>query len=202
MEMASKDPRIDAYITKAKPFARPILKHLRAVVHEACPEVEETIKWGVPHFQYRGGMMCAMASFKAHCAFGFWRSTQVVGGSSRNAEAMGDFGRITSVDELPAKSRIKSLVKAAMKLNEAGAKRVPRKRSAPKKPAAVPRDLTLALDGDAKARATFDGFPPSQQREYVEWITEAKAAATRERRIATAIEWLAEGKRRNWKYES
>jgi uncharacterized protein YdeI (YjbR/CyaY-like superfamily) len=202
MEMATKDPRIDAYIAKAQPFAKPILRHLRAVVHEACPDVEETIKWGVPHFQYRDGMMCGMAAFKAHCAFGFWRSKQVVGDSTRNAEAMGDFGRITAVEGLPARSRIKALVKAAMRLNESGVRRVPRKKTAPRKPAAVPRDLASALDGDAKAKATFDAFPPSQRREYIEWITEAKAAATRERRLATAIEWLAEGKRRHWKYEA
>lgn len=198
--MPSKDPRIDAYIAKAQPFAKPILRHLRAIVHEACPEVEETIKWGFPHFDHRGAMMCSMAAFKAHAVFGFWRGPQLVGPKSRNGEAMGDFGRLTSVDELPSKAKLKALVKAAMKLNESGVKRVARKKSAPKKPVVVPRDLAAALGNDPAARATFDGFPPSQRREYVEWITEAKTATTRERRLATAIEWLAEGKPRNWKY--
>jgi hypothetical protein len=198
--VAKKDPRIDAYIAKAQPFAKPILKHLRAIVHEACPEVEETIKWSFPHFDYRGEMMCSMAAFKAHCAFGFWRGPQLVGPASRNGEAMGDFGRIASLDELPSKTRLKALVKAAMKLNEAGVKRVARKRGAPKPPAVVPKDLAAALANDAKARATFDAFPPSQRREYIDWITEAKTAATRERRLATTLEWLAEGKPRNWKY--
>jgi hypothetical protein len=189
--MSSKDPRIDAYIAKSQPFAKPILRHLRAIVHEACPDVEETIKWGFPHFDHRGAILCSMASFKAHAVFGFWRGPQLVGAASRNGEAMGDFGRITSVEELPSRT---------MKLNESGVKRVVRKKAAPKKPVVVPRDLAAALDADAKARATFDAFPPSQRREYVEWITGAKAAATRERRLATAVEWMAEGKVRNWKY--
>jgi hypothetical protein len=198
--MSSKDPRIDAYIAKSQPFAKPILRHLRAIVHEACPDVEETIKWGFPHFDHRGAILCSMASFKAHAVFGFWRGPQLVGAASRNGEAMGDFGRITSVEELPSRTKLKALVKRAMKLNESGVKRVVRKKAAPKKPVVVPRDLAAALDADAKARATFDAFPPSQRREYVEWITGAKAAATRERRLATAVEWMAEGKVRNWKY--
>jgi hypothetical protein len=198
--MPSKDRRIDAYIAKAQPFAQPILRHLRAIVHEACPEVEETIKWGFPHFDHRGAMMCSMAAFKQHAVFGFWRGPQLVGAASRNGEAMGDFGRITSMDDLPSRTRLKALVKQAMKLNEAGVKRVARKQAAPKKPVVPPPDLVAALDVDRRARATFAAFPPSQRREYVEWITEAKTAATRERRLATAVEWMSEGKPRNWKY--
>ena len=199
--MAKKDPRIDAYIAKAQPFAQPILKHLRAVVHAACPAVEETIKWSHPHFDYQGAMMCSMASFKAHAVFGFWRGPQLLGAASKNSGAMGDFGRIESLADLPSKVQLTKLIKAAMKLSESGVKRVARKKAPPKKPLPVPKDLAQALGRDAKAKATFDGFSPSNQREYIEWITEAKAAATRERRLATTLEWLGEGKTRNWKYE-
>ncbi len=198
--VAKKDPRIDAYIAKAPPFAKPILKHIRALVHEACPEVEEGIKWSTPHFGYNGGMMAGMAAFKAHAVFGFWKGSQLMGKDSKNAEAMGDFGRMTSLKDLPSDARVKKLIKDAMKLNDDGAPRVPRKKRAPKPPAAVPADLARALASDAKARATFDAFSPSHRREYIEWIVEAKAAATRERRLATTLEWLAEGKPRNWKY--
>lgn len=197
--MPKKDPRIDAYIAKAQPFAKPILKHLRAVVHAACPEVQETVKWGFPHFDYRGAMLCSMASFKAHAVFGFWRGPELMGASSRDGRAMGDFGRLTSFDDLPSKAQLTALVKKAMKLTDSGVK--PARRTATKRPPLrVPKDLADALARDAKAKATFEGFPPSARREYVEWITEAKTAATREKRLATAIEWLAEGKHRNWKY--
>lgn len=199
--MAKKDPRIDAYIAKAQPFAQPILKHLRAVVHAACPAAEETIKWSHPHFDYQGGMMCSMASFKAHAVFGFWRGPQLLGAASKNSGAMGDFGRIQSMADLPSKAQLTKLIKAAMKLSETGVKRVARKKAPPKKPLPVPKDLADALGRDARARATFQGFSPSNQREYIEWITEAKAAATRERRLATTLEWLVEGKTRNWKYQ-
>lgn len=199
--MAKKDPRIDAYIAKAQPFAQPILKHLRAVVHAACPEAEEKIKWSHPHFDYRDSMMCSMASFKAHAVFGFWRGPQLLGAASQDRGAMGDFGRITSMADLPSKAQLTKLIKAAMRLTDQGVKRVVRKKSAPKKPLPVPKDLADALGRDAKAQATFDGFSPSNRREYIEWITEAKAVATRERRLATTLEWLAEGKTRNWKYQ-
>lgn len=199
--MPTRDPRIDAYVKKAQPFARPILHHLRAVVHAACPDVEETIKWSFPHFDYRGGMMCAMAAFKEHCTFGFWNGSVLLASDSRNAEAMGDFGRITALAELPSKARITSLIKQAMQLNEAGVKRVARKPSAPRKPLRVPADLAAALSGNRSAAAAFRAFSPSARREYIEWITEAKTPATRERRLTTTVGWIAEGKRRNWKYE-
>lgn len=198
--MAKKDPRIDAYIAKAQPFAKPILKHLRAVVRAACPNVEETIKWSHPHFDYHGSILCSMASFKAHAVFGFWRGPQLVGAASRNSEAMGDFGRITSVDDLPSKARLSVLIKLAMALNEKAVKRVARKKPAPKKPVIVPKDLADALAREVKAKQVWDDFSQSHRREYVEWITEAKTAPTRERRLATTLEWLAEGKARNWKY--
>ena len=199
--MASRDERIDAYIAKGWAFAVPILGHLRAIVHAACPEVEETIKWSFPNFMYRGSILCSMAAFKAHCAFGFWRGRQLAGVTDQHGAVMGDFGRIESMKDLPSKARLMALVKAAMRLNEAGVKRVPKKKAAARKPLPVPKDLAAALGRDAKAKRTFDAFSPSHRREYIEWITEAKTDATRERRLATTLEWLAEGKSRNWKYE-
>ena len=197
--MGTRDPRIDAYIARSAPFARPILKHLREIVHAACPEVEETLKWSMPAFMYKG-QLCGMAAFRQHATFGFWKGSLVVSGKDRKpAEAMGQFGRITSVDDLPAKRVIAGYVKAAMKLNDEGVK-VPRA-AAKQKPLVVPADLKAALNGSPKARRTFEGFPPSKRRDYVEWITGAKAEATRLRRLETAIEWMAQGKSRNWKYE-
>jgi uncharacterized protein YdeI (YjbR/CyaY-like superfamily) len=196
--MATRDPRVDAYIERSAAFARPILAHFREVVHDACPAVEETIKWGFPHFTY-GGMLCSMASFKQHCAFGFWKGALVVDEGSR--DAMGQFGRITSIAELPARKLLAGYVKEAMRLNEEGVKAPSRaKPKAPRAELPVPDDLAAALRKNRAARATFDAFPPSQRREYVEWITEAKGADTRARRLETAVEWMAEGKPRNWKY--
>ncbi len=200
MSAARTDPRIDTYIAKSAPFARPILERLRTTVHAACPKVEETIKWGVPHFDYHGGMMAAMAAFKAHAVFGFWHGSVLLGASSKNAEAMGDFGRITDVKDLPSKAATIALIKQAMKLNETGYKRVPRK-PVKRTPLRVPKDLAAALASNKKAAATFEGFSPSNKREYLEWITEAKTDATRERRLEQAIVWMAEGKSRNWKYQ-
>jgi hypothetical protein len=201
------DPRIDAYIGKAQPFAQPILEHVRAVVHAACPSVEETINWGFPHFQYNG-MLCSMAAFKAHIAFGFWRGTQVV--PEGEGGAMGDFGRITSVKDLPTKRELTAYIKAAMALNDAAAptpvgQRMQRQRVAAKKaPAPVPdtpEDLQAALTRTKGAATAFKAMSPSHRREYIAWIVEAKRAETRARRIATAVAQIAEGKSQNWKYE-
>ena len=199
--MPSPDPRIDAYIAASADFAQPILAHLRAVVHEACPDVEETMKWSFPHFTYGGAILCSMASFKQHCAFGFWKGTLIVEQEGERAErAMGQFGRITSVKDLPPKRELVKYVKQAMALAGDGVKAPPKHR--PKRPTLdVPDYLADALRRNAAARATFDAFSPSQRREYVEWLVDAKADATRERRLETAIEWLSEGKTRNWKYE-
>jgi uncharacterized protein YdeI (YjbR/CyaY-like superfamily) len=200
--MAARDPRIDAYIAKSAEFARPILTHLREVVHAACPDVEETMKWSFPHFQYRG-MLCSMAAFKEHCAFGFWKSSLVLGEGAEADGAMGQFGRITTLKDLPSKKVLAGYIKKAMELNEAGVKSPTRsKPKAPRPEAVVPDDLAAALAASPAARATFDGFPPSHRREYVEWITEAKTSATRTRRLETAIQWMAEGKSRNWKYSN
>jgi uncharacterized protein YdeI (YjbR/CyaY-like superfamily) len=194
--MNRKDPLIDQYIARSAEFARPILTHIRAVVHEACPEVEETMKWSFPHFDYKG-MMCSMAAFKEHCAFGFWKASLIL--DSTNADAMGQFGRITKVSDLPSKRQMREYIKKAMLLNDTGAA-IRRERSAAKKEIAPPADFLAALKKNTKAQTTFDAFSPSHRREYLEWITEAKGEDTRKRRMDQAIEWLAQGKPRNWKY--
>ncbi len=198
--MVTTDRRIDAYIEKAQPFARPILEHLRAVVRGACPDVVETLKWGHPSFEYQG-ILCGMASFKAHCAFGFWKHELVVGkAGGKDKEAMGSFGRLTQVSDLPSKAVLARYVKQAMKLNEDGVKAV-RAKTKPKRAIAMHPTFKAALAGNAKARKFFEAFSPSARKEYVEWIGEAKSEDTRERRLAQAMEWIAEGKKRNWKYE-
>ena len=199
--MAKKDPRVDAYIAKAAPFAQPILKHIRKVVHAACPQVEETMKWSVPHFDYRGEMMCAMAAFKAHCAVNFWKGALVVGKAAAAKESAGQFGRITSVKDLPNDATFKRYVKTAMKLNEQGVKAPARDRSKAPKPVTVPAALAAALKKNKKAQAAFEALPPSHKREYCEWIADAKTDETRERRLATALDWITQGKSRNWKYQ-
>jgi uncharacterized protein YdeI (YjbR/CyaY-like superfamily) len=197
--MGTRDKRIDAIIAKSPDFAQPILTTIRETVHEACPDVEETLKWGMPTFMYHG-MLCHMAAFKQHCALGFWKGALVFGGRAGRGEAMGNFGRLTTVKDLPSRRDLMKYVKQAMKLNEAGT-RVTRPRKAAKPPVKTPADLAAALKKNRKAAATWDGFAPSHRREYAEWITGAKQAATRERRLKQAVEWMAEGKARNWKYE-
>ncbi len=195
--MGTRDARIDAYIARSADFAKPILTFLREMVHDACPDCEETVKWSSPTFMYHG-MLCGFAAFKEHAMFGFWKHELLLG--ERTGEAMGSFGRITSVKDLPPKRELTALIKRAMKLNEDGVK-VPRmKAAAPNRAISVPADLKAALARNKKARTTFDGFSPSHRREYLEWITEAKSPDTRSRRLDTAIEWMSEGKPRNWKY--
>lgn len=196
--MGTRDPRVDAYIARSAPFARPILEHIRSVMHEACPEVEETMKWSMPHFMYHG-MLGGMSAFKAHCAFGFWKGTLIV--PEQEEAAMGQFGRIESIKDLPPRRKFVGYVKKAMKLNEEGVAAPRAARSRPKKPLPMPSDLAKALGRNRKARATFDAFPPSHRREYIEWITEAKREDTRARRVDQAVEWMADGKSRNWKYQ-
>lgn len=197
--MGQRDPRVDAYIAKAQPFAQPILTHLRELLHEACPDVQETIKWGMPAFMYHG-ILAGMASFKAHAAFGFWKGKLITDTAGKSREAMWQFGKITSLKDLPNKRELRSLVKKAMQLNEAGAK-TPRGLKHAKPALRAPADLTAALKSKAKARTFFASLAPSAKRDYIEWITEAKRAATRAERVATTVQWLGEGKRRNWKYE-
>lgn len=201
--MGTRDPRVDVYIAKQQEFAKPILAHIRDVVHAACPEVEETLKWSSPHFMYKGGMMCGMAGFKAHAIFGFWKGKLIDGVSpNRNGggEAMGNFGKLTSVKDLPSKAAMTALIKQAMKLNEEGVT-VPRPTRGTKPEAPVPPELKAALAKNGKAATHFAAFPPSHRREYVRWITEAKREETKAKRVAQAVEWIAEGKGRNWKYQ-
>jgi uncharacterized protein YdeI (YjbR/CyaY-like superfamily) len=198
--MANHDPRVDAYIAKSASFARPILEHLRALVHEACPTVDESLKWSMPFFSYKAAPMCMMAAFKQHCSFGFWLSKEVTGGSGE--DGMGQFGKLASLKDLPPDKQLSAHLKKAMALNEAGVKKA-RPKAAAKPAPALPDDLAalLAQKKHAAARKAWESFPPGAQREYVDWIAEAKTDATRQKRLATTLEWLAEGKRRNWKYE-
>jgi len=198
--MGSKDPRIDAYIAKSAGFARPILTHLRKIVHAGCPQVEETLKWSRPHFDYKG-VMCGMAAFKQHCVFGFWKESLIFN-SSEIAEktAMGSFGSIKSVADLPSEKTLIGYVKKAAALNEAGIKAPGRTKPKKREPLEVPAYFSTALKKNAKARKTFEDFPPSKRRDYLDWVTEAKREETRQERLATSIKWLAEGKARHWKY--
>jgi uncharacterized protein YdeI (YjbR/CyaY-like superfamily) len=196
----NRDPRIDAYIAKQADFARPILEHIRRVLHEAGPELEETIKWGMPHFTYKGRLFAGMAAFKAHATFGLWQASAVIGETGAERDAMGQVGRLASIDDLPPEEELKELVRRAAAVAEQGPK--PRPKKDPKPDLPPPDDLVAALDGNSAARATFDAFPPSCRREYVEWIVDAKRPETRAKRLAQAVGWMAEGKRRNWKYEN
>jgi uncharacterized protein YdeI (YjbR/CyaY-like superfamily) len=196
--MGKRDPRVDAYIDKSAPFAKPILKHLRRVVHTGCPAVEETIKWQFPHFDYKG-VICGMAAFKNHCAFGFWKASLILGSDKAGEERMGQFGRITSLADLPDEEILIGYVRKAAEVNDAGVK-LPRAKPKTWKPLRIPKDLKVALQKNAKGRKSFESFSPSQKREYIEWITEAKREETRKERLKTAIKWMAEGKVRNWKY--
>ncbi len=200
--MPSKDPRVDAYIAKSADFAKPILTHLRRVVHTACPDVVEGWKWSFPNFDYKG-IFCSMAAFKQHCTFGFWKHSILVSQGvlpAAEREAMGSFGRLTSVKDLPSDAALVKIIKAAAKLNDDNVK-VVRVKKPPKPPVKTPAYLAAAFKKSPKARAAWDGFSPSHRREYVEWLTEAKTAETRERRLDTAVGWIAQGKGRNWKYE-
>jgi uncharacterized protein YdeI (YjbR/CyaY-like superfamily) len=203
--MGTKDKRVDAYIAKSADFAQPILRHLRQLVHKACPDVQETIKWSFASFDYKGPL-CSMAAFKQHAVFGFWKSKLLKDPKNylgerynQGGEAMGNLGKITSLKDLPPDAAILDFIKQAKKLNDEGVKLPPK----PKKPRGelvVPDYLTSALNKNKKAKVTFEAFSRSNKDEYIEWLTEAKTDATREKRLATAIEWMAEGKVRNWKY--
>jgi uncharacterized protein YdeI (YjbR/CyaY-like superfamily) len=196
----SRDPRIDAYITKAAPFARPILEHVRERVHAAAPEAEETMKWSSPTFTVDGKILLGMAAFKAHAALNFWRGQELRGDAAK-ADAMGQFGKLTSISDLPPDQELDAIIREGAEL----AKTAPSPRKVKHEPRAKPSlhpEFEAALKANPKARAALDGFPPSAQRDYLEWISEAKQDATRSKRIATAVEWLTEGKRRHWKYQN
>lgn len=199
--MPSRDPRIDAYIANAAPFAQPILARMRELVHAACPDVEETMKWSMPTFVHAGGILAGMAAFKQHASFGYWKHALVLGEDAPR-DGMGSYGKLASLRDLPPKKQILADIRKAMQLNETGAKApAARKAASPKTPAAMPEDMAGALKRNKAAKAAFDAFPPGAQREYVDWIVEAKRPETRQKRLAQAVEWIAEGKRRHWKYE-
>jgi uncharacterized protein YdeI (YjbR/CyaY-like superfamily) len=196
----SRDPRIDAYIERAKPFAQPILAHVRERVHAALPEVEETTKWSAPAFTVGGKILLMMAAFKEHAALNFWRGQQLRGDAA-NADAMGQFGKLKRLGDLPADAELDKLIRESAELAKSAP--APRKvKHAPKPPPEVHPEFAAALAGAPRAKAALDEFPPSAQRDYFEWISDAKQDATRAKRIVTAIEWLSEGKRRHWKYQN
>ena len=200
--MPSYDPKIDAYIEKSAAFAQPILEHLRELVHKTCPQVEETIKWGFPHFEYKG-ILCSMAAFKQHCSFGFWKATLLQDDKELlqriGKTGMGHFDKITSLNDLPSDKILAGFIKQAVRLNEEEIK-APAKPKAPAKAMKAPADLLAALKKNKAALKTFEAFSPSNKKDYIEWIVDAKTEATRTRRLETAIEWMSEGKPRNWKY--
>ena len=196
----SRDPRIDAYIAKAAPFAQPILQHVRERVHAAAPEVEETLKWSTPTFTIDGKILLGMAAFKAHAALNFWRGQELRGDEAK-ADAMGQFGRLTSVDDLPSDKELDALIREGAELAKTAP--APRKvKHEPKPSAEIHPEFAEALKANPKAQETLEGFSPSARREYVDWIADAKQDKTRSKRIADAIEWLSEGKKRHWKYEN
>ncbi len=197
--MAKKDPRVDEYINKAADFAKPVLRHFRMLVHKACPEVEEKWKWSFPHFDYAGGPLAHMASFKQHCAIGFWKASLMKDHTpSSDENGMSSFGRITSLDDLPADKVLIKYIHEGMKLNELGVKI--KKKPVKSSEVEPPDYFKKALNKNKDAKNTFENFSNSNKKEYVSWVTEAKTEETRKKRLATAIEWMAEGKVRNWKY--
>jgi uncharacterized protein YdeI (YjbR/CyaY-like superfamily) len=196
--MGKRDPRVDAYIAKSPDFAKPILSHIRKVMHSAIPEVEETWKWSAPAFEYNG-LVGIMAAFKNYCGLNLWKASLILKKGAKAVDSAGNFGKIASLDDLPSDKVLAGYFKEAARLNESGVK-VKKPPPASKKPLPVPTVLRTALATNAKARAAFEAFSPSHQREYIQWITESKSEETRDRRVATALEWMAEGKSRNWKY--
>jgi uncharacterized protein YdeI (YjbR/CyaY-like superfamily) len=194
------DPRIDAYIAKSAAFAQPILRHLRALVHRACPEATETIKWGMPFFEHHG-LLCGLAAFKAHCAFGFHHQEMdklLAADGAQGEGAMGSLGRIAALSDLPSDATLVRYLQHAVKLNASGTPRRPARKAKPALP--VPADLSAALKKNKTAAATWAKFPPGHRREYIEWITDAKRPETRAKRLATTLKWLIAGKPRNWQY--
>lgn len=196
----NRDPRIDTYIARKAPFARPILDHIRTRVHAVIPAVEETLKWSSPAFTVDGKILLMMAAFKEHAALNFWRG-QELRGPAAEADAMGQFGKLTALDDLPADKALDALIRKAAEL--AATAPAPRKpKHAPKPPPELHPEFAAALGSAPKAKATLDSFPPSAQRDYLDWVAEAKQPPTRAKRIESAIEWLGEGKRRHWKYQN
>jgi uncharacterized protein YdeI (YjbR/CyaY-like superfamily) len=210
MVSTTLNPKVNVYIARAQPFAQPVMEHLRQLIHKACPEVEETIKWSRPFFLYRGAILCNMSAFKEHCSFGFWgeEMSDVLRGAKVLREGgMGSLGRISSLNDLPPDNLLLGWLREAAAFVDSGEYTSPiaaRRKvvKAPKPALETPPELTAALKKNKKAAAVFSAFSPSCKREYIEWIAEAKRPETRDKRIATAVEWIAEGKQRNWKYQA
>lgn len=197
---------VDAYIEKSAPFAQPILNYLRELMHEGAPGVEEAIKWSRPFFLYNGVILGNLSAFKEHCAFGLWGSEiakEVQADGVASSDAMGTFGRITSLKDLPPKKQLLGYIRSAAKMIASGERTKSWTRpKVAKAPVEVPEALAAALKKNKAAAKQFETMSPSCRREYSEWIADAKRDETREKRVATAVEWIAEGKSRNWKYES
>lgn len=197
--MAKSEPRIDAYIDKAADFAKPILTHVRALVHKAVPDAEEAIKWGMPHFTVNGKNLAGMAAFKAHASFGIW-PTLSEDAPEETRDGMGNFGKLASVTDLPDDKELTERLQKGAEIIRSGAKAAPKAKKAPKPLPDMPDDFGAALAANKAAGAVWDGFSPSAKREYLDWVIDAKRAETREKRIAQSVEWISEGKQRNWKY--
>ena len=199
-----KNKAIDAYILKSADFAKPVLNHLRELVHKTCPEVEEKMKWSFPHFDFKGEMMCSMAAFKQHAVFGFWKAVLMkdpaLAETAKSEVAMGHLGRITSLKDLPADKKIIAWIKEAMELNSKGIRLPSKPKTIDRKEITVPDYFEKVLTKNKKAFAAFNTFSYSHKKEYIEWITTAKTEETRNKRIAQALAMMAEGKSRNWKY--
>ncbi len=199
--MAKRNPKVDSYINKAQPFAKPILKKWRSVIHKACPKVIEEIKWGAPFYLYQDRVLCATMGFKKHCALVFWKAALITKQNGAKAKAdLKHLRRISLLEELPADRDLMAYLRLAMHFNEPTTQLPPReKRSAPVK---IPSELAQALQANPKAKAVFEAFTPSKRKDYIFWIAAAKTDATRESRLEAAIDWISQGKSRNWKYES
>jgi uncharacterized protein YdeI (YjbR/CyaY-like superfamily) len=195
------NPEFDDYIAKSAEFARPILQKLRKAFHEACPEIEETMKWSAPHFEYKG-IVGSMAAFTQHVSWGFWKA-MLLKDPNKLFTRVGDTSmggsKVTDESQLPPDRVLHAYIREAVALNRDGTK-VPKPKKKPKAELKIPDYFMAALRKNKKALATFDAFSPSNKREYVEWVVDAKQQATRDKRLAQAIEWMAEGKPRNWKY--
>ncbi|MEO6404902.1 MAG: YdeI/OmpD-associated family protein [Ferruginibacter sp.] len=202
--MSKKIKAIDDYISKSAVFAQLVLQHFRDLVHNACPDVEEKMKWSFPHFDYKNEMMCSMAAFKQHCAISFWKGSLMkdkkLMENAKAEQSMGHVGRITSLKDLPSDKVLTGYIKEAMKLNDEGIK-VLKPVSKEKKTIEVPDYFLKALSKNKKASQVFEAFAYSHKKEYMQWITEAKTQETRNKRMATAVEWISEGKGRNWRYQ-
>lgn len=205
MKNTDFSPQVDAYIAKAAPFAQPVLEHLRELIHKGCPDVVEEIKWSMPFFVYKGQILGNIAGFKAHCSVNLWGG-EVAAAMRKDGvlsdDGMGKLGKIASVKELPSNKQMLGYVKQAAAFIDGGGKTMPKRTKVERAEAEVPAELAAALKKNKAARATFAGFSPGCRREYVDWIVEAKRQETREKRVAQAVEWMAEGKQRNWKYQN